>query len=101
MLCAICYHLYNLKNKKNTHGGVFPLVKLQVLVEAWNFTKSNTPPWVFFNVFKIVQMVPNHAKDHIVAYQKNVLTLFSFHLFFTYNFFYFEVKASLALQSSD
>ena len=35
MLCAIWYHLYNLKNVKNTHGGVLLLV-----------TKSNTPPWV-------------------------------------------------------
>ena len=29
MRCAICYHLYNLKNVKNTHGGVLLLVKLQ------------------------------------------------------------------------
>ena len=28
MLCAIWYHLYNLKNVKNTHGGVLLLVKL-------------------------------------------------------------------------
>ena len=27
--CAIWYHLYNLKNMKNTHGGVLILVKLQ------------------------------------------------------------------------
>ena len=27
--CAICYHLYNLKNIKNTHGGVLILVKLR------------------------------------------------------------------------
>ena len=35
------------KNVKNTHGGV-------VLVNeclACNFTKSNTPPWVFFHIF--------------------------------------------------
>ena len=31
---AIWYHLYNLKNVKNTHGGVFLLL-------AYNFTKSN------------------------------------------------------------
>ena len=42
--CAISYHLYNLKNVKNTHGGVLILVKLQA--EACNFTKINTPPWV-------------------------------------------------------
>ena len=27
----------------------------------FNFTKRNTPPWVFFHVFWIVQMVPNRA----------------------------------------
>ena len=44
MLCAIWYHLYNLKNVKNTHGGVLILVKLQA-------TKINTSPWMFFHVF--------------------------------------------------
>ena len=29
MRCAIWYHLYNLKNVKNTHGGVLFFVKLQ------------------------------------------------------------------------
>ena len=32
MLCTIWYHLYNLKNVKNTHGGVLLLVKLQAFV---------------------------------------------------------------------
>ena len=45
-----------LKKRENTHGGV--------LLLACNFTKSNSLPWVFFT-FKIVQMVPNHAKRHI------------------------------------
>ena len=49
MLCAIWYHLYNLKNVKNTHGGVLLLVKLQA--KACNFTKSNTPQWQFFMLF--------------------------------------------------
>ena len=49
--CAIWYHVDNLKNVKNTHGGVLLLVKLQA--EACNFTKSNTPPWVFFTFFKL------------------------------------------------
>ena len=51
MHCAILYHLYNLKNVKNTHGGVLLLVKLQA--EACNFTKINTPPWVFLTFFKL------------------------------------------------
>ena len=50
-LCAIWYHLYNLKNVKNTHGEMLLLVKLQE--EACNFTKSNNPPWVFLTLFKV------------------------------------------------
>ena len=42
MRCAIWYHLCNLKNVKNTHGGVLLLV-----------TKSNTPPRVFFTFFNL------------------------------------------------
>ena len=41
--CVIWCHLHNLKNVKNTHGGV--------LILASNFTKINTPPWVFFTFF--------------------------------------------------
>ena len=37
-------------NVKNTHGGVLLLVKLQA--SAFKFTKSNTPPWVFFTSLK-------------------------------------------------
>ena len=51
MRCAILYHLYNVKNVKNTHGEVLILVKLQA--EACNFTKINIPPWVFFTFFKL------------------------------------------------
>ena len=39
-LCAIWYHLYNLKNVKNANGGMLV------------FTKSKTLPWVFFTFFK-------------------------------------------------
>ena len=35
-----------------------------VKAEAYNLTKGNTPPWVFF---KIVQMVPNLAKRRIYS----------------------------------
>ena len=34
------------KKRENTHGGALLLVKLHA--EVCNFTKSNTPPWVFF-----------------------------------------------------
>ena len=49
--CTVGYHLYNLKNMKNTDGGVLLLVKLQT--KACNFTKSNTLLWVFFMFFKL------------------------------------------------
>ena len=42
---------------KNTHRGVLILVKLQA--------KINTPPWVFFTFFEIVQMLPNRAMHHM------------------------------------
>ena len=50
MRCTIWYHLYNLKNMENIHGGVLLLVKLQA---SCNFTKGNTPPWIFFTFFKL------------------------------------------------
>ena len=60
MLRTICYHLYNLEKVENTLGGVLLLVKLQA--PASNFTKNKNPPWVYFGVFDILQMVPNHAE---------------------------------------
>ena len=50
-LCAIWYHLYNLKKRENTHGRVLLSVKL--LADVCNFTKRNTPPWVSFTLFKL------------------------------------------------
>ena len=66
MLCAIWYYLHSFKNVKNTHGRVLLLVKLQA--EAYNFTKSNTTPWMFFTFsklymwYQIVQSITH--KDH-------------------------------------
>ena len=51
MLCVIWYHSGNSKNVKNTYGRVLLLVKSQV--PACNFTKSNTPPWLFLIFFKL------------------------------------------------
>ena len=47
MRCAIWYNLHNLKNVKNTHGGVLILVKLQAksvfsrFLNCTNCTKSH------------------------------------------------------------
>ena len=49
--CTIWYHLYNLKNVKNIHGGVLILVTFQG--SACNITKINTPPWMFFRFLKL------------------------------------------------
>ena len=45
------YHLCYLKNVKNTQGGLLLSVKLQA--EACNFTKCNTPLWVFYTFLKL------------------------------------------------
>ena len=48
MLCAIWYHLYNLKNVKKPHGGMSLLVKFQGF-----YTKSETPLWILFKFLKL------------------------------------------------
>ena len=44
LLYAVWYHLYSLKNVKNTYGGALLLAKP---------VTPNTPPWVFFTFFKL------------------------------------------------
>ena len=61
MLCAIWYHLQNIKNIENTHGGVLLLI-------TFSNAKSNSKSkWVFF---KIIQIVPNRKKRLILS-QRN------------------------------
>ena len=58
MFCAIWYHLYNLKNVKNTHGGVLLLVKLlkvtllhgcfSLVFNCTNGTKSRNGSHMYF-----------------------------------------------------
>ena len=55
MRCAIWYHFYNLKNMKNTHGGVLILVKLQA--EAWSLSSPSDEAYstsirINFNCYK-------------------------------------------------
>ena len=61
MFCGISHHFCNLKNVKNTHGGVLLLVKLHAK-SLIAFAKTNTSPWIFFHFFKTVQIVPNPAQ---------------------------------------
>ena len=53
MFCVLWYHLFNFKNVKYTHEGVLLLVKLYANLLKLYFTKSNTPPWVFFTFLKL------------------------------------------------
>ena len=50
MLYAIWYHLCDLKNVKNTHGGVLLLVKLQALASKGLFVRSvnDQSTWIKF-----------------------------------------------------
>ena len=56
--CAIWYHLYNLKNFKNNHGGV---------LVACNSTKSNTPPWLFLKFLKLYKRYQIEQRITIVV----------------------------------
>ena len=53
MFSAIWYHLYNLKNVENTHGGKGEGGGGVVGGATFISTKINTPPWVFFTFCKL------------------------------------------------
>ena len=63
MFCAIWYHLFNLKNVKNTHGGVLFLVKLNA--SACNFTICNTPPWVLLRFLNCTKGTKSRKTSHM------------------------------------
>ena len=65
MLCAICYHLYNLENVKSTHGEVLLLV-------ASNFTKSDTPPCVFFTFLNCTNGNKSRKASHMLIQWSNI-----------------------------
>ena len=61
--CATWYHLYNLKNMKNTHEGVLILVKLQ-----------DSPIWYYLHNFKNVKNT--HGGVLILVKLQALATLF-------------------------
>ena len=63
MRCAIYYHLHNLKNVKNTHGGLLLLVKLQA--KSLQLYLNNTPPWVFFTFLICKNATKSRKASHI------------------------------------
>ena len=61
---------------KHTHGGLLILVKLQT--SACNFTKINTPPWVFFtffNLYKWYQIAQSTTYDKTPCFN-NIFEIF-------------------------
>ena len=80
MSCVFWYRLYNLKNMKNIHGGMLLLVKLQD--SPCNFTKSNTPPWVFFRFFKLYKWYQIAQSISCIPFA--ILHSFSFDPYFVY-----------------
>ena len=54
---------------KNTHGGLLLLVRLQA--EVSNFTKRNTPPWVFFTFFKLHKWYQKAFKKLTIFFVSN------------------------------
>ena len=77
---AFVQNLYNLKKMKNTHRGVLLLVKLQASV--CNFTRSNTPIWVFFTFLKLYKW---YQIAHSITFQfANFSNLFYANDFFLY-----------------
>ena len=53
MLSAIWYHFCDLKNVKHTRGGISLSVTFYFSELKAYFTKSNTPPWVFFKFLEL------------------------------------------------
>ena len=86
MRCAVWYHLYNLKNVKNTHGGVLLLVKLQAKrlkritylfffwVKRWDTDKFRKTYDLLFQWFNDNYIKANEIKCHVfVTTIKNVM----------------------------
>ena len=63
VLCKIWYYSYNLKNEKNTHGGVLLLVKLQASV--CNFTKRTVLHGCFSRFLNCVHGTKSRNAPHI------------------------------------
>ena len=77
-LPAACDALSNLVQFAQKHP--WGSVTFSKVASSCTFTKINTPQWVFFTIFKIAQIVPNHAKHLIRTHSETYLK--SCHSFF-------------------
>ena len=79
-LCDLC-HLYNLKKTIKKPMEVLLLVKLQASTR--NFTKSNTPPWVFFTfskLYKWYQIAQNVILFNLLSSWHQEIEHYYFHI---------------------
>ena len=65
MFCSIWYHLYNLKNVKNTLGGVLFLVKLQA--KTCNFSTLTLLHGCFSSVLNCTNGTKSRKVSHIIV----------------------------------
>ena len=99
MRCAIWYHLYNSKSVKHTHGGMLLLVKMQA--STCNFTKSNSPLWVFLTFFKlhkryqIAQRITCHNFQVTYQTENEKLRLPEMHVRYYYVTYRFQSESTL------
>ena len=66
MRWAIWYHLYNLKNVKNTHGGVLILVKLQALLKKVYFLILNKILTTFGKISDLEGTLETELSCHLI-----------------------------------
>ena len=66
MLCAIWYNLHNLKNLKNTHGGMILLVKLLHPTTLLKVT-------LLYGCFSLFKTCANANKSHKASHMKHCI----------------------------
>ena len=75
-VCAIWFHLYKLKNLKNTHGGVLLLVKLQVIQIVRN-RASTTNMKLHATFFEVQTILVNYYWESftkgVLIYREKIL----------------------------
>ena len=80
MRCAIWYHLYNLKNVKNTHGGVLLFVKLQtkpatLLVKVTLLYGCSSRFFKFYKWCQIAQHINSHVHTRLTTFHVSWICL--------------------------
>ena len=89
VLCAIGYHLHNLKNAKDTHGRKLLSVKTQD--KACNVTKSNTLSWVFSTFLNCTNGTNLRKASHIFSKRKHLKDCEECFLFYQKSYFFLEI----------